>query len=182
MKKAKHSSPLKLSWEEIGFISEGMSFASRPIRNATQDITDEYSLGPRGAWMIRLISRGEVYPLDMTKVFHIGRSLITAELTRLIDAGLITYSKSSNDGRRVELTLTPLGELVNRRVKQELTKLITRRLSSYTREEVLLCARMLHDFRVSGSESVEPQIAGSAAKKKTRSRSNRRAGGSRAKS
>jgi DNA-binding MarR family transcriptional regulator len=156
MNKNKHSKPLNLSWEEIGFISEGLSLSSRPMRTATRSITDEYSLGPRGAWIVRFISRGEAYPLDLTKVFLIGRSLITAELNRLTEAGLIAYTKSASDGRRVELTLTPLGEQVNRRVKQEISKLISQRLSGYTRDEVLLCARMLRDFRVPLTESIEP--------------------------
>lgn len=155
MKKANHSKSLTLSWEEVGFICEGLSFASRPVAMATQGITDEYSLGPRGAWMVRMISRDQTFPLDMAKVFRIGRSLITAELTRLTDAGLVTYQQSATDGRRVELTLTPLGEQVNRRVKQELTKLVTQRLSGYTRDEILLCARMLHDFRVAAPDSVD---------------------------
>lgn len=171
MKTSKQSKPLKLSWEDIGFISEGMSFASRPMRNAIQSINDEFSLGPRGAWIVRIVSRGDVFPLDLTKLFHIGRSLITAELNRLADASLITYKKSENDGRRVELALTPLGEQVNLRVKQELTKLITQRLSSYTREEVLLCARMLRDFRVAASNSIEMNNGKSSAiKKKSRPR------------
>lgn len=174
MKKSKQAKPLKLSWEEIGFISEGMSFASRPMRNATQSINDEFSLGPRGAWIVRIVSRGDVFPLDLTKLFHIGRSLITAELNRLTDAGLITYKKSEMDGRRVELALTPLGEQVSLRVKQELTKLITQRLSSYTREEVLLCARMLRDFRVAASTSIEMNKSkSSAVKKKSRLRKNK---------
>ena len=54
--------------------------------------------------------------------------------------------RATSDGRRVELTLTPLGETVQRRVKTELAKLVTRRLASYTREQALLFGRMLHDF------------------------------------
>jgi DNA-binding MarR family transcriptional regulator len=96
-----------------------------------------------------------VFPLDLTKFFQIGRSLITAELTRLSDAGLITYSKSANDGRRVELALTPLGQSVQRRVKTELVKLVTRRLESYTREQAILFGRMLHDFGIVAPKSAK---------------------------
>jgi DNA-binding MarR family transcriptional regulator len=149
MKKTGRADPQELSWEEIGFICEGLVLAPRPLRAATRSITAEYSLGPRGAWIVNLISIGAVvFPLDLTKFFQIGRSLITAELTRLSDAGLITYSKSANDGRRVELALTPLGQSVQRRVKTELVKLVTRRLESYTREQAILFGRMLHDFGI----------------------------------
>jgi DNA-binding MarR family transcriptional regulator len=157
MKKAERAEPLKLSWEEIGFLCEGLSLASRPMSLATESITEEYSLGPRGAWITVLITTGEVYPLDLTKVFRVGRSLITAELTRLAEAGLITYAKNASDGRRVELKLTPLGDAVQRRVKEELSKLVLKRFSSYKRDEVLLCARMLRDFRVPVPESIEPR-------------------------
>jgi DNA-binding MarR family transcriptional regulator len=92
-------------------------------------------------------------------MFQIGRSLITAELTRLSDAGLIDYRQCVSDGRRIELTLTPLGQSVQRRVKDELAKLVTRRFASYTREEALLCARMLHDFNSAAPESVKLEKA-----------------------
>jgi DNA-binding MarR family transcriptional regulator len=167
MKTSKHTKPLDLSWDEINLIGEGLLLASRPLRLATQKITDEYLLGPRGAWMLRLISKGKVYPLDLAKAFDIGRSLITAELNRLSDAGLINYTRSDSDGRRLELRLTALGERVSRRVKQDLSKLITRRLSGYTREQVALCARMLLDFRLPDMKAdTTPRVKRAPAKKK----------------
>lgn len=156
MKKAGRAQSLKLSWDEIGFLCEGMSLASRPMGIAVKAITEEYSLGPRGAWITVLIAAGQVFfPLDLTNVFQIGRSLITAELTRLTEARLIAYGKSASDGRRVELKLTPLGDTVQRRVKEELSKLVLRRLSSYNREDALLCARMLRDFRLPAPAGIE---------------------------
>jgi DNA-binding MarR family transcriptional regulator len=144
----------KLSWHEIGFICEGMSLASRPIRIATKRISEEHSLGPRGAWMLLLISTGEVFPMDLTKIFQVGRSLITAELNRLSDAKLITYRQSALDGRRMELALTPLGHSACERVKADTAKLVLERLKGYTREEVLLCAQMLRDFRIPDTPDV----------------------------
>lgn len=148
MKNRASAPALKLSWDEIGFICEGLALSSRPLRFATKRITDEYSLGPRGAWMVLLISTGEVFPLDLTKIFQVGRSLITSELNRLIDADLITYRQSVTDGRRAELALTSLGEKVCERIKADTAKLVLDRLKAYTREEVLLCAKLLRDFRL----------------------------------
>lgn len=148
MKNRTGAAGLKLSWDEIGFICEGLALSSRPLRFATQAITQEYSLGPRGAWMVLLISTGEVYPLDLTKIFQVGRSLITAELNRLVDAGLITYQQSTQDGRRVQLALTPVGQKVLERVKADTAKLVLDRLKAYSREEILLCAKLLRDFRL----------------------------------
>lgn len=158
MKKARRSKPLELSWEEIGLFIQGLSFASRPVKAASDGITAEYGLGPRGAWILRLIESGlVVYPLDVTNFFQIGRSLITAELTRLTEAGLITYRKPIDDRRRFELHLTPLGEKVAARVREELYKLILERFSAYSRDEVLLCSRMLHEFIFSGPTSLKAQ-------------------------
>jgi DNA-binding MarR family transcriptional regulator len=156
MTKARRADPLKLSWDEIGFLCEGMALAARSMGIATRSITEEFSLGPRGAWITVLITTGQVYPLDLTKVFQVGRSLITAELTRLTEAGLITYGKSASDGRRVQLKLTPLGDTVQRRVKGELSNLVKQCLSSFKREEILLCARMLGEFGLPSQETMEP--------------------------
>jgi DNA-binding MarR family transcriptional regulator len=146
MNKTARAKQLKLSWDEIGYLTEGFSFASRPMKLASENITAEFSLGPRGAWIMILIKNGQVYPLDLANVFRIGRSLITAELIPLTDARLITYRKSAGDKRRVELALTPLGERAVVRIREGITRLVLHRLSGYTREEVLLCARLLHDF------------------------------------
>jgi DNA-binding MarR family transcriptional regulator len=148
MKKRGRVDSLQLSWDEIGFVCEGLSLSSRPLSIATKRITEEYSLGPRGAWMVLLINEGEVFPMHLTKIFQVGRSLITAELNRLADAKLITYRQHDVDGRRFELALTPLGQKVCAQVKEEIAKLVLERLKSYTREDVLLCARMLRDFRL----------------------------------
>ena len=156
MKKTGRADPQELSWEEIGYICEGLVHAPRPLSAATRSITAKYSLGPRGAWIVVLISIGEVvFPLDLTKRFQIGRSLITAELTRLCDADLIAYRRNASDGRRVELRLTPLGQGVQRRVKADLANLVRRRLASYTHEQTLLFGRMLHDFGIVAPKSVK---------------------------
>ena len=155
MKKVGRADALHLTWEEIGVLCEGLSLASRPMGLAVKEITEEYSLGPRGAWITILITTGQIYPLDLAKLFRVGRSLITAELARLADAGLLEYEQNAQDGRRTMLKLTTRGNTVQRRVKEELSKLVLRRFAAYTREEVLLCARMLHDFRVPAGENGE---------------------------
>ena len=141
-----------LSWDEIGFICESMSFASRALRPATSGITEEFSLGPRGAWILSLISNGVVYPLDIANTIGSGRSLISAELSRLTEAGLIQSRKNPQDGRRTELILTPQGEQASLRVREGLRDIVTAQLASYTPEEMLLCARMLRDFRKAANE------------------------------
>lgn len=135
-----------LAWEDIGALVQGLAFAERPLRRATAGVTERYSLGPRGAWTLNLISAGFVYPHELADIFEIGRSLVSAELTRLTDAGLIT-SKPGRDRRRTELGLTDLGEAALAEVRGELDGIIRTALAGYTVDDVRLCARMLRDLR-----------------------------------
>jgi DNA-binding MarR family transcriptional regulator len=145
MKKA-HAHP-RLSAKETGLIAQGFTLANRLLRQTTSGVTLDYNLGPRGAWIVRLIAGGKViHPLDVTNFFEISRSVISDELARLLKARLILYRKSRRDGRRVELALTALGEKVSRRVRKEIGQLINQRFVSYARDEVLSFGRMLDHF------------------------------------
>ena len=136
-----------LDWDELSSISHGLHFAQRPLRAAAQDVMRQYSLGPRGAWILGLISKGMIYPLELSNMFKAGRSLITAELGRLTEAGLITASVGKHDRRRSELALTPLGVTVAQRVSDEIERIVRRNLAKYSAEEIRLFLRMLHDVR-----------------------------------
>src|SRR5580693_6861767 len=101
MKKADAGLP-KLSAKETGLIAQGFTLANRLLRQTTSGVTVDYELGPRGAWIVRLIAGGKViHPLDVTNFFVISRSVISDELARLLQARLIVYRKSRRDGRRI---------------------------------------------------------------------------------
>lgn len=135
-----------LTWEDIGALVQGLAFAGRPIRHAAAGVTARYSLGPRGAWILNLIDANFVYPHELADLFEIGRSLMSAELSRLSDAGLIA-SKPGSDRRRTELTLTPLGEAALAEVRGELDRIVRTGLAAYAADEVRLFTRMLRDLR-----------------------------------
>jgi DNA-binding MarR family transcriptional regulator len=135
-----------LAHSEIGAFCNAMNTARRQLSLAAKVITERYDLGPRGAWIIGLIATGSAFPSDLTRVFGVGRSLITAELVRLEKAGLITCTKNSADGRRVELEVTPLGQSAHHELGEELAKLVSERLVGYTRDDLLFCTRLLEDF------------------------------------
>jgi DNA-binding MarR family transcriptional regulator len=138
---------LNLSWEDIGFFGNAIAIASRQWRIAAKQVREEYALGPHGPWIIGLIASNHVvYPSDLTKVLRCGRSLISAELNKLSEAGLINCRKSEEDGRQIELSVTPLGAEMNKRVAEGLTSLLEERLVHYTREDILYCARLLRDL------------------------------------
>jgi hypothetical protein len=91
-----------LTWDDIGLLCQGLVFAQRPIMAATRDVTERNSLGPRGAWLLNLISAGVNFPHELSEVMGIGRSLMSAELVRLTDAGLIISKPGATDKRRTE--------------------------------------------------------------------------------
>ena len=136
-----------LTWEELSPVLEGLAFTQRPLRAATRQVTRQYDLGPRGAFMLSLISGGNIYPLDLSEMLKAGRSLITAELSRLTEAGLITASPGRHDRRRSELDLTPLGQKACQLVRDEMARIVRRNLAGYSIDEVMLFARMLRDVR-----------------------------------
>lgn len=136
-----------LDWNDIGFLIYGFALAGRPLHKATRKVTERYDLGPRGAWLINLISSGVSYPALLADVLRISRSLISNELSRLTQAGLITRKPDGEDRRSTELMLTDLGRETLTEIRGELRAIVTQGLARYTPEQVRLCAQMLSELR-----------------------------------
>jgi len=136
-----------IDWSIIGQVCDGLAFANRPLRAATHRVTREYDLGPRGAFILNVISNGLLYPLELASVFKAGRSLITIELARLTRAGLIVSRPGSKDRRRTELALTALGKVAAQQVRDDMSEIVRTHLRGYSREQILLFCEMLHDVR-----------------------------------
>lgn len=130
-------------------IVTGLAFAQRPINTAASVITDRFDLGPRGAFILSLIDKGVEFPKDLALVLRIGRSLVTAELARLADAGLIT-SKAGDDRRRSLLQLTPLGTQAAIEFRNRVADLVQTRLASYSSDQVDMFASMLMRLQQDG--------------------------------
>ena len=141
-----------IGWEEIAFLAEGLAFGPRALHAATAGVTERYNLGPRGAWILNVISHGVAYPLELSQVFCVGRSLITAELVRLTDAGLVDARPGQDDRRRTELTLTDLGKRASAEIRDELSAIVRRRLAGFGADEVRLTAEALRAL------SREPEV------------------------
>jgi DNA-binding MarR family transcriptional regulator len=138
-----------LTWDDIGLLCHGLVFAQRPILAATKDVTERNSLGPRGAWLLNLISAGVNFPHELSEVMGIGRSLMSAELARLTDAGLIVSKPGATDKRRTELALTDKGEAEHKVIHAEIERILRAGLANYSPDEVRLVTRMLRDMRQS---------------------------------
>jgi DNA-binding MarR family transcriptional regulator len=140
-----------LTWDDIAFLVQGMAFAPRPLTKATQGVTRRHGLGPRGAWILDLISADIAYPHELARVFGIGRSLISAEISRLLAAGLIE-SEPGRDRRRTRLLLTAAGRSTVSEIRRDVEATIRQAMVDYTPDDVRLCARMLRDLRENRSE------------------------------
>lgn len=132
--------------DEAGFFFNALSAARQRFGHVTGALSREHAIGPRGPWMVGMIGRRSVSPHELAHFFSIGRSLVTAELGQLQEAGLINYVKSATDGRRVELSLTPLGHELRAKLSHELANLLQTRLSGYSKAEIMAAARILSDF------------------------------------
>ena len=148
--------PASMEWSELGLVVEGLAFAGRPIRHAAGSVTRRFGLGPRGAFILSLVSGGVAYPNELALALRTGRSLITAELTRLTEAGLVEATPGETDRRRSRLSLTPAGEAACEEVRNAMRGFVTRNLAAYSADEVRLFIRMLRDVREIPAGEEEP--------------------------
>lgn len=135
-----------LSRDDIGYFSQAVASSRGQFTIATKRVCEDFELAPRGPYIIGLLGRQPRSPHELADFYNVGRSLITAELSRLSDAGLIEQVKDEADRRRITLSLTPAGQKVYQRLGEDIRSFIEKRLSGYTRDEIMLCARLLSDF------------------------------------
>jgi len=135
-----------LTAHEIAVFCNVLGVAPRQLANGREAITERYDLGPRGAWIIGLLEIGVNSPSALTEALCIGRSLVTAEINRLLQAGLVAGNQNAQDGRRTILELTEEGKSVSKELRRTINDLVTSRLAGHSREDVLACIALLQDF------------------------------------
>ena len=138
--------PLSYSADEVGKFFGALASARDQFGQVTKELSREYGIGPRGPWMVGLIGREPASPHQLATFYGIGRSLVTAELKQLQDAGLIIYTKSESDGRKVELSLTAFGNQLRDRLTEGLERQMRERLAGYSKQAVMACAQLLSEF------------------------------------
>ena len=132
----------KLTREEISQFCNLIGTAPRLLAQAREGVTEKYDLGPRGAWILGLAYRGVDSPSRYTEMLQVQRSLVTLELARLVDAGLVTTERHKEDGRRLIVKLTPKGCRACKELEDSIEAFVLGRFAGFDREEllVLLCA------------------------------------------
>lgn len=138
--------PAELSDDDVRLLCSAIGFAPKALNFIRDSLTRRYGLGPRGAFIVGMIRGGTKASADVAQAFSIKRNLLTFEVNHLIRAGLVIARRDRKDGRRTELMLTPKGQAEGDTLAQELKALVVGRLRNYTREDILLCARLLRDL------------------------------------
>lgn len=123
-----------------------VGIAARRMLRLMDPVTVAHSLGPRGASMLTLISRGAVHPAQLAEIYEVGRSLITAEISRLIAAGLVVRDEFEHDKRRASLRLTVLGQQVGDQCFDAYTQAVQSSLGHYGQKQRALFLKMLEDL------------------------------------
>jgi DNA-binding MarR family transcriptional regulator len=137
---------LELSDDDVRLLCSAIGFAPKALNFIRISLTKRYGLGPRGAFILGMIRGGTKSPADVAEAFRIKRNLLTFEVNHLVRAGLVTARRDRKDARRMELMLTPKGQTEGDELARELGALVSIRLQNYTREDVLLCTRLLRDL------------------------------------
>lgn len=136
----------KLTEEEVALFCNAVGVAPRKLGQAAREMIAKYDLGLRGAWILAMINGGLNSPSRLSDALCIGRSLFTAELSRLVAAGLVETEKDARDGRRLLLQLTPEGVAANDRLQKTVNGFVNENLSGFDKEDILRCTRLLHSF------------------------------------
>lgn len=103
--------------------------------------------------MLTLIDRGAVHPAQLAEIYEVGRSLITAEISRLIAAGLLVRDEFEQDKRRASLNLTVLGKQVSDESFAAYTQAVQSSLGHYSHKQRTLFLKMLEDLGLEKSRT-----------------------------
>ncbi|MGY2488491.1 MarR family winged helix-turn-helix transcriptional regulator [Cupriavidus sp. CP313] len=85
-------------------------------------------------------------PYELSKLLGIDTGLMTRMLDKLEAKGLLARSRSADDRRVVNLTLTTTGQEVAERIPEVVPKVLNRRLKHFSNEEFAEFRRLLTKF------------------------------------
>lgn len=133
-------------WNELRSIIEGLVFAARPIRAAAQKVAQKHGISHQSAYILSLLQGGLIYPVELASTLQVSRSLITKEITRLQEAGMITAEQDAKDKRRTILALTAVGESICGEVRAAMARDVQVKVGRYSAGQIKLFGEMLRDF------------------------------------
>ena len=131
-----------LTWTEIGRFAEALTFARRALFTPVEEINADYTLGPRGIWVIasgRIRSQS-----DLARHFGIPKSLVTEQIALLVSQDLVATAQAQDDKRQKTLSLTTRGQALNDRLGAAFEAKLDQLLGRYSAEDVRFCTELLN--------------------------------------
>ena len=146
-----------LAWTEIGQFAEALTFARRALFTPIDEINADYTLGPRGIWVIGLIASGRIRsPSDLARHFGIPKSLVTEQIAMLVSQDLVATAQAQDDKRQKTLSLTPRGRALNDRLGAAFEAKLDQLLGRYSAADVRFCTELLN--ALAGSADRRPNV------------------------
>lgn len=132
-------------------LTESVGFFLNRARNTLLIEMDAalQDLGITGQQMgiLLLLTRGvAATPFELSRLLCIDTGLMTRMLDKLEAKGLLSRSRSLDDRRVVNLTLTDSGQQAAERVPEIAPKVLNQRLKAFSKEEFVEFRRLLAKF------------------------------------
>ncbi|WP_433943529.1 MarR family winged helix-turn-helix transcriptional regulator [Paenibacillus sp. SN-8-1] len=105
---------------------------SSEIAKIVQDemTVDQYQI------MYHIKTQQECTSTELADAFCVGKSSITAIITRLVDRGLVERTRDEGDRRLVYLSLTDLGHEISGKADEKVQEVVSRYLTHFNQEEI----------------------------------------------
>lgn len=137
--------------QSVGFTltqARNMMTQARNIITAEMDAAlKDLDITSQQMGIVLSVNRGvAATPFELSKLLSIDTGLMTRMLDRLETKGLLERSRSVDDRRVVNLTLTVKGEALAARIPEIAPQLLNARLKKFTKAEFAELRRLLHKF------------------------------------
>lgn len=119
-------------------------------------LSQRHGLGPRGIWMLSWISEGHGYPGYIAKAMILPPSVVSGDLRRLSEAGLVTRNRDGEDKRRLCYCLTPPGAALLSEAHGLYVVALADKIASYPAEDIGKTLRILYELSLHTRAIVEP--------------------------
>jgi DNA-binding MarR family transcriptional regulator len=104
-----------------------------------------HDLGARGIWTLSAISEGHASPGAIARLLMVPPSVVSGDLNRLLDAGLIERRRDGSDGRRLVYSLTEDGSALLSGAHSIYVSILGDKMASYPPEEIERLLRVLYE-------------------------------------
>ncbi|WEK53730.1 MAG: MarR family transcriptional regulator [Candidatus Cohnella colombiensis] len=84
-----------------------------------------------------LLQKGQCTSSELADNFNVGKSSITAMITRLSDKGLIVRKPDQKDRRVIYLMLTPEGETLCSMMDDQVNEILMRHIKPFEKDEAI---------------------------------------------